>query len=93
MAHVTKVDPDSAFAESTSTGDEMRLESTQPQKRHHKVRAAKGSGLYGPDPNTESTDRFEEGARRRYLSLLAKEKLAQRQEFNGDDEGVLGERR
>jgi hypothetical protein len=75
MVYVAKADLDTIAAESTSTGDEMELDSRQWQKRLHKVRAGKGSRLCGLGVNDEPTDLFEEDARRRCLKLLAQEKL------------------
>jgi hypothetical protein len=69
MVYVAKADLDTIAAESTSTGDEVRVDSRQRQKRRNNVRAGKESGLYGPDVNAEPIDLFEADARRRRLRL------------------------
>jgi hypothetical protein len=83
MAYVAKTDLDTIPAESTSAGDEVRVDSRQRQKRWNNVRAGKGSGLYGSDPNAEPPELFEEGARRRLLHLLAHERDADQQRVAG----------
>ena len=55
----------------------------------------KGAGLYGLDATGKPWElSIEEDARRRYLEVLAQEKLAKQQGFNADnDSGVVGEER
>jgi hypothetical protein len=77
IAYVAKADLDTIPAESTSTRDEVGVDSRQRQKQRDNVRAGKGSGPYGLDAIGEPTDLFEEHARCRYLDLLAHEKNAE----------------
>jgi len=72
-----RADLDDMVVQSTSTRDEVGVDSRQRQKQRDNVRAGKGSGPYGLDATGEPTDLFEEDARCRYLKLLAHEKNAE----------------
>jgi hypothetical protein len=77
IAFLAKADLDTMPAESTSTGDEVVLDSQCQPGQRGKGRVGKRSGLYGPDATAKPADlSFEEDARRRLVSLLAHEKNA-----------------